>query len=276
MTKRIIGTGKQVYEVIYPFAKLPSGMSFGNVSNVACDSNSRVYAYQRKDPPILIFDGDGNLLETWGDGLLVDAHGIFVDDRDDLFLIDRDAHEVLKFDPHGKILLRIGNRESPSLQTPFNHPADVAVSSEGDILVADGYGNSVVHRFTSEGKFVASWGGAGEQPGQFTTPHGIWVDRRDRVYVADRENNCIQIFTLDGELINVWQDLFHPMDIFIDQKDNLFVTDQTPRLSVFNLNGELINRGRSPEAGHGIYGDPLGNLYLAGAFRGIVKLELIS
>ena len=77
MVRFIVGTGRHVYEVIHPFGNLPSGMTFGNTSHVATDSEGKVYVYQRKDPPILVFDGEGNLIDSCGDGELMDGLGIF-------------------------------------------------------------------------------------------------------------------------------------------------------------------------------------------------------
>lgn len=272
MTRRMVGSGDNPYEVVHPFGQVPKGTRFGNTSHVAVDSLARVYVYQRMDPPVLVFDGDGNLLTAWGSGLLVDAHGIYISPDDNVFLVDRDAHEVLKFDLEGRLLLRLGNREKPSLQAPFNHPADVAVSPSGEIYVADGYGNSSVHKFSSEGQHLLSWGSRGTGPSQFTTPHGIWVDRHDRVYVADRENNRVQIFDTEGCFISEWHDFYHPMDIFMDAEDKIYVTDQIPRLTILDRQGNLIDRWRTPEKGHGLWGDPSGNLYCTDTTTGVTKL----
>ena len=125
MTSVIVGTGNHVYRAVHPFGMLPDGAPLGNTSHVATDSSDRVYVYRRQDPPVLVFDGEGNLLTTWGDGLLIDAHGICITRDDSVFLVDRDAHEVLKFDTERNVLLRLGARERPSLGTPFNNPADV-------------------------------------------------------------------------------------------------------------------------------------------------------
>lgn len=277
MTGLIVGTGETTYQVIHPFGKLPGEMDFGSVSHVATDSQDRVYVYQRKDPPVMVFDGDGNLLTTWGASVLVDGHGIYIGPQDEVFLIDRDAHEMLKFNTEGKVLLRLGNRGRPAFQAPFNHPADVAVSSSGDIYVADGYGNSNVHRFSSDGKHLGSWGEPGAGPGQFTTPHGIWVDDRDRVYLADRENDRVQIFSPEGDYITEWRDFFHPMDIFGDAQGRLYVTDQIPRISVLDGEGRLLSRGKTvANAPHGIWGDSKGNLYTAGVNQGVTKFAKLQ
>ena len=261
MAQKIIGGGDYTYRVEKPFGELPDGMQLGNVSSVAVDSRDRVYVFQRKDPPVLVFDPEGNLLSAWGEDILTDAHGIHFTPEDELFLVDKDSHEVLKCTADGRVLLRLGNRDKPAFQAPFNHPADAAVSSTGDIFVSDGYGNSRVHRFSAEGEFILSWGTPGAGPTQFTTPHSVWVDKDDRVLVSDRENNRIQIFSLEGDLLGQWGDLFHPMDMFVDEQNMVYVTDQIPRLSVFTLEGELV--ARCLHRAHGISGDSRGNLYTA-------------
>jgi len=271
MTKLLLGTGDYVYEAVEDFARLPAGMTFGNVSHVAVDSMDRIFAFQRKNPPVLVFDSDGNFLTSWGKGLFVDAHGIYVSTNDEIFLVDRDAHQVLKFDVEGAELLRIGTRGKASLQAPFNHPTDVAVSPKKEIYVTDGYGNSCVHKFSPEGQLLLSWGIGGIGPGEFSTPHGVWVDEQHRVYVVDRENNRVQVFDADGAFITEWGNTYHPMDIWMDRTGKFYVTDQTPRFTVFNHQGNILARGRSPVNPHGIWGDSKGNLYLAG-FVGITKL----
>ena len=168
----------------------------------------------------------------------------------------------MKFDANGKLLLRFGNRGRPAFQAPFNHPADVAVAPSGEIYIADGYANSNVHRFSAEGKHLGSWGTPGSGPGQFSTPHGIWVDGNERVYVADRENSRVQIFSPEGDYLSEWGDLYHAMDIYQDRQGRFFVTDQTPRISVFNADGKLLSRGKAATTPHSIWGDSKDNLYV--------------
>ncbi len=276
MNRRIVGTGDHVYEVVHPFGRLPEGITLGNTSHVATDSQDRVYVYQRQDPPVLVFDSDGNLLTSWGSGELLDAHGIYISAADEVYLVDRDAHEVVKFNVSGESRLRLGHRGRPSLQAPFNHPADIAVAPNGDLLVADGYGNSSVHRFSADGQHQLSWGTPGSGPGQFTTPHGIWVDLAERVYVCDRENNRVQVFSIGGEYLTEWRDFYHPMDIYQDPQGVFYVTDQIPRITMLNAAGEMITRGRTPYNGHGVWLDSQGNVYLAGNDTGITKLVRLT
>jgi DNA-binding beta-propeller fold protein YncE len=260
----VMGVGGFVYDVVRPWGLLPEGWTFGVISHVAVDSRDRVYFYQRKNPPMLVFDHDGRLLTTWGDHRLRDAHGIYIGPDDHVYVCNRDEHEVLKLTADGKMVLILGQRGRPALQAPFNHPADVAVAPNGDIYVADGYGNAAIHRFGPEGRHLGSWGAPGAGRSQFTTPHGIWVDAGERVLVADRENNRVQLFSPEGDFLGAWTDLYHPMDIYVDGAGTVYVTDQIPRLSIYAPDGGMLARGRPVAIGaHGIWGDSRGNLYLA-------------
>ncbi len=271
MPNIIVGTGDHVYKAVHPFGKLPSGIETDNISHVATDSLDRVYLYHRKNPPVLVLDGEGNFLSSWGESQLIDAHGIYITHSDDIFLVDRDAHEVLKFNTQGQIQLRMGVREKPSLQAPFNHPANVAIAPSGEIFVADGYANSAVHRFTSEGKLIKSWGAWGTGPGQFITPHGIWADGHDRVYICDRDNNRVQVFDVDGKYMSEWTGFFHPMDIFMDANETFYVTDQVPGMTLLNSRGEMVTRIRTLFSGHGMWVDSKGNMYTVGNNDAVTK-----
>ncbi|HZS35057.1 MAG TPA: peptidyl-alpha-hydroxyglycine alpha-amidating lyase family protein [Methylomirabilota bacterium] len=260
----VVGSGDFLYDVVRPWGRLPAGWRLGLVSHVAVDAADRVYFYQRQDPPVLVFDRDGGFLTAWGSRRLGDAHGIFAGPDGHLYVCDRDAHEVLKLTPEGRVVLTLGQRGRPALQAPFNHPADVAVAPSGNIYVADGYGNSAVHRFSPDGRHRGSWGRPGAGPGEFTTPHGIWVDAAERVLVADRENNRVQLFSPEGDYYGEWRDLYHPMDIYVDGTGAVYVTDQIPRLSVYAADGRLLARGKPVAIGaHGLWGDSRGDLYLA-------------
>ena len=76
----IVGSGTYQYELNEKWAQLPSGWAWGQVSAVATDSQDRVYAFQRKDPPIVVFDRHGQYLTSWGSGLITDPHGISIKD----------------------------------------------------------------------------------------------------------------------------------------------------------------------------------------------------
>jgi DNA-binding beta-propeller fold protein YncE len=104
------------------------------------------------------------------------------------------------------------------------------VAADGDIFVADGHGGNSSERvvkFSRDGKFIKAWGKKGSAPGEFDGLHGIAIDSRGRVLVADRDNNRIQIFDQDGGFLDQWLQFSRPSALFIDKNDTLFVPDNT-------------------------------------------------
>jgi peptidylglycine monooxygenase len=265
-TELVVALGDRLYAVERPWGELPAGMQLAFVSQVAVDSEGYVYLCQRHDPPVVVFDPEGGYARSWGSDVIADAHGIAATPDNRIVVVDRDAHQLLFFDTGGRLMWTLGERHRPRLQAPFNHPCDVAVAPDGEIYVADGYGNSCVHRFSADGRLLATWGEPGDGPGQFSTPHAVWVDGYDSVLVADRENNRIQVFSRDGTFQEEWPDHYHPMDIYVAVDGMVLVTDQIPRLSMLASDGSLAGRCRPVAYGaHGIWGDADGNIFLAEA-----------
>jgi len=264
----MIGTGDYRYEYRPDWAKLPGGMEFQAPSAVAVDSHDNLYVFQRGDPPVLVFDHDGNMIAQWTrkDGVPADAHLVYVGPDDGIYLADRDAHQILKYTAEGELVMSLGNRHRAELQAPFNHPADMCVAPPGspltgEIFVADGYGNSSVHHFSASGNHIDSFGSPGSSAREFRVPHSVRVSVEGRIYVADRENNRVQIFSPHGEFIEEWTDFKKPMGIHIDTAGIVYVTDQVPRLSILTLDGQLLARGRTFEQAHNVYTDSAGNIY---------------
>ena len=263
-TPLIVTLAGRRYAVERNWAQEPAKLAKAMVSQVAVDSAGRVHMFRRGDPPVLVFEPDGSFAYAYGEGRIADAHGIYIDRDDRVFLADRDAHEIIACTPAGQELLRLGNRNSPKWERPFNHPTDIAVAADAEIYVSDGYGNARVHRFTPDGEYLGGWGEVGTGQGQFMTPHAVWVDGQNRVLVADRENDRVQLFTRDGTFIEEWYGLCRPMDIFVDAVGVIYVTDQVPSLTAFASDGRRLGRCRpSLNGAHGIFGDANGNLFLA-------------
>ncbi|RVA11143.1 peptidase, partial [Mesorhizobium sp. M7D.F.Ca.US.004.03.1.1] len=178
-------------------------------------------------------------------------------------MVDRDAHQIVVFDRNRQVVSRLGQRHQPG--NPFNHPSCVAIALDGDIFVADGYGGTVVHRFSSSGEPICTWGRRGTAAGDFLLPHAICVMKKGSVVVADRENNRVQKFDFSGALQAVWTGFFRPTAIWADRDDRLYVTDQVPSLTVLDADGNFLSRCRPVLNGaHGICGDEdRGYIYLA-------------
>jgi DNA-binding beta-propeller fold protein YncE len=266
------------------WAKVPEGWSMPAAA-VYGDSKDRVYCFNR-DPehPIVIFDREGNYVSHWGAGVVEFAHSILLDKDDNVWLVDRDRGQVLKFTSDGKELMTIGTKgfrsETGADNTvfgsngykdvvkggdPFNLPAGIALNDAGEVFIADGYANSRVHKFSPEGKHIMSWGEPGTGPGQFNLPHGVWIDRRGRVLVADRENDRVQVFTQDGEYISTWPSkLIGPALLFVDDEDTVYIPEHNGGLfSILNLDGERLAQWGSEihRSCHGVWADSHKDLY---------------
>ena len=271
-----VGTGQYTYEVIEQWGSLPAGMSFGPMSAVAADSQGRIYAFQRKDPPVLVFDREGTYLDSWGNSAIADPHGFFIGPDDVVYLTDRDDHVALRFTLDGKPLGVLGQRGQPSdtgceedggrvvrAAGPFNKPTEMVVAPSGELYVTDGYRNSRVHRFSADGRLIDSWGSPGKHaPGEFHLPHSLWIDERGEVYVCDRENNRIQVFSPSGKYLTHWDDIHRPTDIYMDAQDRVYISDLKPTVTIMDKKGTVIARWDSP-MGHGLWVDPEGDIYLA-------------
>ena len=177
-------------------------LNAGEASGVAVNSEGHIFLFQRVAPMLAEYDQSGRFLRSMGEGLFTHPHGLRIDRDDNVWTTDDDNHLVLKLSPEGRVLLVLGRRNmAAEADWLFNQPTDVAFGRNGEIYVADGYGNSRVVKFDRTGKFIKAWGTYGTGPGEFNLPHSIAVDARGRVYVGDRENRRIQIFDDDGQFL---------------------------------------------------------------------------
>lgn len=306
------------YQADDQWAKLPPGWGWKEAAAVATDSHDRVYVFHRGEHPVLVFDRDGTFLASWGEGMFTRPHGLTIGPDDAVYCCDDLDHTVRKFTTDGKLLLTLGTsgkgsdtgstsmdyRTIQRAGPPFHYPTNLALSPAGEMYVSDGYGNARVHKFSADGRLLLSWGEPGDGPGQFHLPHGIAVDRQGTVYVADRENSRIQLFTPEGKFLSAWTDVARPCQVFVDGAGSVFVAElgfragmwpgtSAPsadaaggRVSVFDRQGQLQARwggGLNPcapgdfFAPHDICADAHGNVYVAevvlsaGGNRGLVS-----
>lgn len=301
---RQVGAGEFIYQEVRPWGQLPPGWTAEDAPAVAVDSHDRVYVITRHRDGVLVLDRDGNLLTSWTSGLFKRPHGICIGPDDAVHIVDDWAHSLHKFTADGRLLMTIETRDHPSdtgyvvgrhdsarrAGPPFNQPTAVALSPEGDLYVSDGYGNARVHRFSPDGRLLFSWGEPGDGPGQFGIPHGVWVDRDGRVYVSDRLNARIQVFSPHGEYISQWEGVHYPDCLCIDAEDNVYVAElgsiylghlvqnlilgeMPARVTVRDLNGRVLAEWGEEDpfgtgryfAPHGIAVDSRGDLYVSEA-----------
>ncbi|HWR17693.1 MAG TPA: peptidyl-alpha-hydroxyglycine alpha-amidating lyase family protein [Terriglobales bacterium] len=248
------------YREIKDWAKLPDDRIWGHVFGVGTDSKGNVWVLDRcmetscvnsmQVPPILQFDSNGNFIKSIGTGLFVFPHSLYVDHEDNIWVADCGVkngigNQVFKLSPDGKVLLTLGEKGVLGGRPEnFVGPTDVVVAPNGDIIVADGhaaialgggefYGNTStsersrmrVMRFSKEGKLLRVFGKEGRGPGEFDMPHGVALDSKGRIFIADRGNNRVQIFDPDGNFLEEWKQFGKACGLYIDKDDHLYVVD---------------------------------------------------
>lgn len=232
--------------------------------------------------PIVMLNAEGDYVKDFGQGLFGELHGVCVSANDTLLCVDAHRHVIRELTKDGKLIRSIGNEDTPSdsgfdpdiwrkmqrqgkmiatdipfnsawafvegLRTiqraapPFNKPTGIAVSPKGEIFVSDGYANASIHKFSADGTLLKTWGGPGSKPGEFVIPHGIWVDRLCRVWVADREGNSVHIFSEEGDLLGyMGEDLYQPSEIWADD-EYIYIGERGGGITIIDMNLELVEQ----------------------------------
>lgn len=190
-----------------PVSPPPGDWELGMVSWTAADESGLIYLFHRgeKVDPIVVVDGDGRVVRSWGAGLYETAHSIRLDLDGNVWTTDAKTSVVSKFSPDGRKLLDIAVGGVPEdCASAFCGTTDVAFGPSGGIFVADGYRNARIVEYSADGTKVREWGRAGTGPGEFRLPHSIVVDEDGIIYVADRENGRIQRFDPEGRFLGEW------------------------------------------------------------------------
>ena len=231
------------YQTIENWAKMPEGRTWGSTAGVSVDSHDHIWVAERCGAnscagsnldPILEFDQSGKLIKSFGGGMFVFPHGLYIDKQNNVWVTDGQAKDgrgdqVFKFSAEGKVLLTLGKAGvAGDSEDTFNQPSAVIVAPNGDIFVGDGHGgksNARIVKFDKNGKFIKTWGTHGSGPGEFNVPHTLAFDSKGRLFVGDRANNRIQIFDQDGNFIEQWTQFSRPSGIFIDKHDMIYVAD---------------------------------------------------
>ena len=257
---------KLEFQLAANWPTLPEGMKLSGISAVATDSKDNVYLLHRVKPFVLAFDRDGKFLRSWN-GDFKTPHGLRIDSSDNLWIADMANHLVQKFTTDGKLLLSMGMKDKAGLAgDQFNKPADAFGSPDGEIYVADGYGNSRVAKYTKDGKFVKDWGKKGKGLSEFNIPPVVWIDGDKRVLVGDRENSRVQIFDRDGKLLEQWKDTGAPYGLAV-HKDRVYLADgRKGTIRILDMKGKLLTRWEtadgSKDTPHWIHVDSKGAIYV--------------
>lgn len=261
-------------------------------------------ATRDRERPIVVVDSNGNYIRDFGKNLFQFIHSVFVTNHGTLLCADSNTHVIRELTTDGELIRDFGNYNKPSdsgydagiwrdmhrmgnmipmnlpfqkdwcfiesIKTikraapPFNRPTCAVETSKGDIFVSDGYANCALHKFSNDGSLLNTWGEPGMGPGKFFVMHSLWLDKKDRIWVADREGNSIQVFTDDGELIAYCSEgLYQPSEIWAD--DQYIYVGERGGITIFDYDVNVVAQlgfYMSSLMTHGFCGDSKGNLYI--------------
>jgi sugar lactone lactonase YvrE len=250
----VLGSGEHRYAVTHDWGELPAGHAYGNTHGVCEDARGFIYikhtvgaGAQRQDA-IVVFDPKGRFVRSWGPEFKGGAHGLHLQregGEEFLYLCDPARHLVVKTTLEGQAVVKFPFPGQAGLYAKESEyrPTNVAIAPDGTVFVADGYGKNFIHRYTTAGKYLASFAGTGSEPGQTKCPHGLMVDTRGaqpELVVADRSNRRLQYFSLAGEHLRFVKDELRAPCHFHEHKGVLLIPDLESRVTLFDRSNKLI------------------------------------
>jgi DNA-binding beta-propeller fold protein YncE len=236
----VIGDGEHRYEVLHNWPQLPDQYTWQTTHNVAFDKAGNLYVIhegrrkQKDHPSIFVFDAEGKFIRAFGKEFQGGGHGLEVHEEDGEEFLYVTAYQHLK--QFAKLTLtgeNIWTRFAPMQSGMYAAnedtkptgawgrdrfmPTNIAFHpTSGDFYVADGYGAYAIHVYDKGANYKSTFGKEGKDNGQFQLPHGIWIDRRKSeptVVVADRMNNRLQSFTMDGKHLETHDGFLLPANV---------------------------------------------------------------
>lgn len=200
------------------------------VPGITVDGQDRVWCLERCPVPVQVYDQQGRLLKSWGQGQFKSPHSLRFAPDGNVWITDHAAHVVKKLTPDGTLLLTLGTAgEAGEDATHFNGPTDIAITPTGDLFISDGYGNRRIVHLDATGKFIKAWGEFGAGPGQFCLPHQIVIDASGTLYVADRNAGRIHLYDQAGKFLGHWTNLIMPWGLSITADNELWVCGSSPQ-----------------------------------------------
>ena len=259
--KPVLGEGDHVYEVTHDWGELPADIQYGNTHGVCVDSQGHVYihhtvgATSEKADTMVVFDSDGKFVKSWGKEFRGGAHGLHIrkEGSDEfLYLCDIKRGITVKTTLAGEeaFVLAYPKESEPYAKPgpdgkPLKYsPTNVAVAPNGDIYIGDGYGSSYIIQHDSKGGYIRTFGGPGKEAGQLLCPHGLIVDDRGPnpvLVVADRTNERLQRFTLDGKHIDFQHGTSAPCNFdFYYKNGDTVVPDLFAKVTLMDRNNKIL------------------------------------
>lgn len=256
----VIGEGDHKYEVHHDWGQLPANIKYGNTHGVVEDSNGNIYVHHtvnaasESNDTMVVFDAKGKFVRSWGKDFKGGAHGLHIQKEgkeEFLYLCDTKRAVVVKTTLKGEEVLSLGYpKESDKYKPgadgkePRYSPTNLTVGPNGDIYVGDGYGSSYVIQYNKKGEYIRTFGGGKTKaPGDLNSPHGIWMDTRSgqpKLLVADRSNNRLQYFTLDGKHESFVEGTTLPCHFSQFKNGDLLVPDLGAKVTLIDKNNKVI------------------------------------
>ena len=262
----IIGSGKNKYEWIENWAKLPDSQRAREGwahHGMVVTGDGRIVAFHPGDPTVLIFNGNGDLVESW-DAPVREAHQMALEvdgDNEYLWIADPGSKtmksngryeaikgerggQVIKMTLDGQLVLRITQPDHDAYDDGTFAPTSMAILDDGDVWVSDGYGESYIHRYTAAGEYLSSINGEEGDAGRFNCPHGVWIDRRNsehELYIADRTNHRVQVYDTEGNYRRSFgSDVLTSPSNFAADGNQIIVGELRARLAVFDIDDDFV------------------------------------
>ena len=274
------------YVAVPSAVTLPDGVTMGATAAVAFDANGHLWVLTRGAVAFFEFDDKGTYIRSFGDKLFTRAHGLRIDREGNLWAGDVGAHTVRKFSRDGQVLLTIGTAgeagewNEAAGSHKLNQPNDVAVAGNGDIFIVQGHtpgpkGDARVLKFDKTGRFLTQWGGKGTAPGQFEVAHGIAIDAKGLLWIADRENQRIQLFDQAGTFVREMKYAGLPCAMDIGREYVYMVNGFAGQVVRMDLAGKVLAVVGRPGTGPGEFGEahfiavsPAQELFVADSVNG--------
>lgn len=260
---------QDTWEVDMNWATVPGGEWDGATTWIAADGEGQVLVMVRTAPFFRLFDREGNFLRSWGDNdEYGNAHSVTYDAAGNVWATDSVRHVAYKYNPAGAIVFTLGtpgeagDNQSRNL---FNQPNHVFIAANGDLFVSDGYANSRVVQFDSEGNYLRQFGGIkGSGDGELDTPHGVAVDSRGRVLVNDSGNQRVSVFDAAGNFLESWP-VRSRGGIIVDADDTVYVSDVNAGAVNILQDGRVVDTIPVDGRPHGLGRDSNGTLFVTDA-----------
>ena len=255
----VLGQGEHTFEVHHDWGELPANIKYGNVHGVVEDSQGQIYVHHtvnvasESSDSMVVFDQNGKFVRSWGKEFKGGAHGLHLqkEGKDEfLYMCDTKRGVVVKATLKGEEVFTLGypkesdqykldNEGKPA--TKYS-PTNLAIAPNGDIYVGDGYGSNYINQYNKKGEFIRTFGGTGKEAGQLACPHGITVDTRGKtpvLTVADRSNQRLQLFTLDGKHLSFVNGFSHPCH-FHERKGLFVIPDLFSHVTIVDRSNRVV------------------------------------